>query len=1274
MTTKILSGTYSNGYTLAAAYAGVSVTSSGSITNVTGTQGANGYNAGSGGPTGPALSLGVGNGTLTNRGQIRGGAGGSGGVEQFNYYNGQYYQGAFGNGANGGAGVQIAGPGRITNFATITGGAGGSGGPSQYVGGGNGGAGGAGILCAGTSTITNDGLISGGAGGYFGYGSHFFFAHGSFGAGGTGVVLQAGGVVTNRGTIAGSATQMELGYYYAGGDGVEASGGVITNGDVSHRSAVISGGVGVALSGPGTVINFATITGNGYGDGRIAVLMGSAADVVIGKGGSDFVGAVSGGGGKLELLGGGTGSLDGVGGGIGAVDVAAGASWILDGRTTISAGWTIASASTLTVVGILSGQGDLRGTTVNDGTLAVGGGQTLSLRGGVLANLAGGVLTGGAILVGPTSVLRLADNEPITALDATLALSVGAMVESLDTSTMKEITVEQSLATVGATGTIDLASGAGTVTMAGLTNLSSGTLTGGIFALGAVLRLADNDPITTLNAAVEMFGSNGAIESYDTSTSTAITLRQSLATIGANGTLETDNGYWTAGASLGNAGQIIGNGFYEAGLDFAAMSTIDNAGLIEGGIGGTKAGAAGVWFEAGGSAINTGTIEGGGGGEFGSGGGAGIVLDVGGAITNLGLIEGGEAGKYTGPQGVGVAAAAGDIVNGSATNATALIEGSVGVSLSGAGTVVDFGTIDGTAGTAVRLGSASDTLIAYGGADLVGKVAGGGGALELKADAPGTIGAITGFATVTVAAGASWTVGGSTTITSGWTMASTSTLTVTGTLTDAGTFDQAGFIELADGALVNKAGATWTLADGVLLAAGDKGKFTNAGTLVRGAVTSANHIAADFINTGTVQIGSGTLFVDGPANSLAGTVTGAGTLGFGGGVSTLGPDLTLTTAAVSIKGAATSVILDETLTWAGGWTQSGGSVSIASGDTLKFTGAGDSFSGTVTGAGTVDFAAGSDSFKTLALSTAHTAIGAATVTLTGGIGVSGLVTATGSSFTIAATGAAVSGGGMLQLLGAADAVVGATTTATLTNADRIMGAGHIGGGSMILLNQGAGVIDGTGALSIDTGAQSIVNAGLIEATGAGVVSVASAVNNSGVLEAAKGTLIVNGVVTGAGKLMIENGGTADFASAFTENVTFAVGGGTLELASSQGYSGTITGFANTGAKLDLADIDYGAGTKATYSGTTSAGVLTVTDGTHTAKIHLAGNFTGSTWILAGDGHGGTTVVDPPAAGTADAAPLASAIASFAPAAIAPMATAQPVHVGRDVLGLIAAPA
>ena len=132
--------------------------------------------------------------------------------------------------------------------------------------------------------------------------------------------------------------------------------------------------------------------------------------------------------------------------------------------------------------------------------------------------------------------------------------------------------------------------------------------------------------------------------------------------------------------------------------------------------------------------------------------------------------------------------------------------------------------------------------------------------------------------------------------------------------------------------------------------------------------------------------------------------------------------------------------------------------------------------------------------------------------------------------------------------------------------------------------------------------------------------------NTGTLSVAKGTLKVDGAVTGAGVVGI-GGGTADFASPFTENVTFTSAGGVLELALSQSYTGQISGFSKTGASsLLLLDIN-GASATASYSGTTTSGVLTVTDGSHTARITLIVNYTTSTFTVT-DVSGAAEVKDP----------------------------------------------
>ena len=123
-------------------------------------------------------------------------------------------------------------------------------------------------------------------------------------------------------------------------------------------------------------------------------------------------------------------------------------------------------------------------------------------------------------------------------------------------------------------------------------------------------------------------------------------------------------------------------------------------------------------------------------------------------------------------------------------------------------------------------------------------------------------------------------------------------------------------------------------------------------------------------------------------------------------------------------------------------------------------------------------------------------------------------------------------------------------------------------------------------------------------------------------------LTVNGAVSGTGLAEI-GGGTLDFTAAFNQNVAFVTGAGVLELTHSQSFTGTVSGFSLTGwTSLDLTDIGFVGAGEATYSGTASSGVLTVSDGTHTAHIHLTGDYRNSTFVAASDGHGGVIVHDP----------------------------------------------
>ena len=112
-----------------------------------------------------------------------------------------------------------------------------------------------------------------------------------------------------------------------------------------------------------------------------------------------------------------------------------------------------------------------------------------------------------------------------------------------------------------------------------------------------------------------------------------------------------------------------------------------------------------------------------------------------------------------------------------------------------------------------------------------------------------------------------------------------------------------------------------------------------------------------------------------------------------------------------------------------------------------------------------------------------------------------------------------------------------------------------------------------------------------------------------------------------GPVTIQDGATAEIDGASSRQVVFEGATGELNLDDAPAYTGSVFGLAGSDS-LDLAGISFGVGTTATYLGNTSGGVLTVSDGTHTANIDLVGNYLSSTWDLSSDGHGGTVVVDP----------------------------------------------
>ena len=254
----------------------------------------------------------------------------------------------------------------------------------------------------------------------------------------------------------------------------------------------------------------------------------------------------------------------------------------------------------------------------------------------------------------------------------------------------------------------------------------------------------------------------------------------------------------------------------------------------------------------------------------------------------------------------------------------------------------------------------------------------------------------------------------------------------------------------------------------------------------------------------------------------------------------------------------------------------------------------------------------------------------------------------------------LTGGGRFEF-GDPGAVIGGAAGGTLYNVDNILvGITDLGAGQISIVNEAGGQIDGSA--TIDCGAGTFTNAGTVFGSGMTVVSAVSntgsietnsggpvtfdatvmndgfirdsrgsmtfrsSLINNGVLVERRGYMIVEGAISGTGKARIV-GGQLEFASAASQSIDFR-GSGDLVLDKSLNFSGMISGFgANGGNALDLRDVAYVDSSEATFSGNAHGGVLTVTDGTHTASLQLKGDFLTTQFIAASDGQGGVIVTD-----------------------------------------------
>ncbi|MEF0943951.1 T1SS-143 repeat domain-containing protein, partial [Rhizobium sp. BR 362] len=227
-----------------------------------------------------------------------------------------------------------------------------------------------------------------------------------------------------------------------------------------------------------------------------------------------------------------------------------------------------------------------------------------------------------------------------------------------------------------------------------------------------------------------------------------------------------------------------------------------------------------------------------------------------------------------------------------------------------------------------------------------------------------------------------------------------------------------------------------------------------------------------------------------------------------------------------------------------------------------------------------------------------------------------------TAFEIVQHGLTLTGGGTVMLSDdASNIIFGSGDDVTLTNVDNtISGAGQLGDGHLTLVNEGTIIADGIHALVIDTGVNAVNNTGMLEVTGSGGLDIHSSVVNDGVLWANGGSINLEGNVSGSGTALLSGHASLEIGGSFSEAITLSTDArATITIDHAAAFTGTIAGL-DANDELRFGDISAAtASFSFAENAAKTGGVLTVTDGIHTASIGLNGDYSASDFSLGHDG-------------------------------------------------------
>ena len=426
--------------------------------------------------------------------------------------------------------------------------------------------------------------------------------------------------------------------------------------------------------------------------------------------------------------------------------------------------------------------------------------------------------------------------------------------------------------------------------------------------------------------------------------------------------------------------------------------------------------------------------------------------------------------------------------------------------------------------------------------------------------------------------------------------------------------------------ITNGATATLTNQANTISGAGTIGNGSDL-TLINDAVINANGTVALILATGSNNAitnngliettGTAGLQISSPVTNTDGTLLALGTGG-------LVLSNTVTGGTISTQNTGSNIDLQ-------GGTISGANVAILTGAKLDTVAA---------STGAVEDS-NVDNAGTIAVVASSTLTADGTITNTGSISLAGASAAAVSTLSLD-DNLTLQGGGLVTLSSSAYNTISASAAATLNNVNNtISGAGTIGNGTantnLTLENDAGGVINanGTVALILNTSTNDIGNAGLLESTGAGGLTISSYLDNTGTVTAASTVLLIisdgldnTGLVqtTGTGGLELNdnattNGGAID-----------AIGAGNLLILNSTidntgGTIGSLSSSTSVHSLITLQNSTIDGGTVVTLAGDTVTNATGTVNEIKDATINNAGSIAvsnGSTlWLNADtvDNHG-----------------------------------------------------